>query len=260
MLAADVTHRSIHVWRRNRDVFLHLWKSELSWPAVEPMLIMIGFGFGLGTFVELEGDQDYLQFLVPGLLAVYPMFAAISECGWGSYARMSMQHTFDAMMATPVSVDDIITGEILSGASRAVLSTFYILLVALVLTPWFDLIESPLFILALPLAIIHGFMFAALSLAYTGQVRSMNQLMYFFTLVALPMFYLGDVFFPLDELPSEYQAAAWFLPITHVTALDRALVTGDFEVSLLIDLVWLLVASAGAWALALWSMRRRMVA
>lgn len=259
MMATSVSHRSFHVWKRNRDVFMHLWKAELSWPIVEPVLIMVGLGLGLGTFVELDGDDSYLQFITPGLLAVFPMFAAVSECGWGSYSRMEMQHTFDAIVATPVSVDDIITGEIIWAASRAALNTFYILLVALILTPFYDLVQSPLFWACLPLAFLHGFMFGAMSLSYTAHVRAMSQLMYFFSLIVMPMFYLGGVFFPLDDLSSGFQVAAWFLPITHVVEINRALVSGGLELSLLINLAWIVIAALLLYRLALWSMRRRMI-
>ncbi|MEX2238055.1 MAG: ABC transporter permease [Dehalococcoidia bacterium] len=259
MIATDVSHRSFHVWQRNRDVFLHLWKAELSWPIVEPVLIMIGLGLGLGTFVELDGEQDYLQFITPGLLAVFPMFAAVSECGWGSYSRMEMQHTFDAIVATPVSVDDIITGEIIWAASRAMLNTFYILLVALVLTPFYDLVESPLFWACLPFAFVHGFMFGSMSLGYTANVRAMSQLMYFFSLIVMPMFYLGGVFFPLDDLSEGFQIAAWFLPITHVVNINRALVSGGLDWAHIIDLAWILVVGAVLFRFALWSMRRRLI-
>jgi lipooligosaccharide transport system permease protein len=259
MLASSVSNGSVHVWQRNRDVFLHLWKAELSWPIVEPVLIMIGLGLGLGTFVELDQDQDYLQFITPGLLAVFPMFAAVSECGWGSYTRMEMQHTFDAIMATPVSIDEIITGEIIWAASRAALNTFYILLVALVLTPFYDLIESPFFWLTLPFAFLHGFMFGALSLSYTANVRAMSQLMYFFSLIVMPMFYLGGVFFPLDDLSLGFQIAAWFLPITHVVEINRALISSEWDWTLIFNLLWIVLAAYGFYRLALWRVRVRMI-
>lgn len=259
MLATSTSHRSVHVWKRNRDVFLHLWKAELSWPIVEPVLIMVGLGLGLGTFVELDGDESYLQFIVPGLLGVFPMFAAVSECGWGSYSRMEMQHTFDAIMATPVSVDDIITGEIIWAASRAVLSTFYILVVALILTPFYDLVQSPLFWLTLPFAFLHGFMFGALSLSYTANVRAMSQLMYFFSLIVMPMFYLGGVFFPLDDLSLGYRIAAWLLPISHVAEINRGLVMGGLDFGMIFNFLWILVATALLYRLALWRMRVRMI-
>jgi lipooligosaccharide transport system permease protein len=259
MLAAGTAQGSIHVWQRNRDVFLHLWKAELSWPIVEPVLIMIGLGLGLGTFVELDQDQDYLQFITPGLLAVFPMFAAVSECGWGSYTRMEMQHTFDAILATPVSIDEIITGEIIWAASRAALNTFYILLVALVLTPFYDLIESPLFWVTLPFAFLHGFMFGALSLSYTANVRAMSQLMYFFSLIVMPMFYLGGVFFPLDDLSLGFRIAAWILPITHVVEINRALISAEWDWTLIFNLLYIVVAAFIFYRIALWRVRVRMI-
>jgi hypothetical protein len=119
--AGGVSYRSFRVWQRNADVFLRLWHAELVWPVVEPILIILALGLGLGTFVELTGNQTYMEFLAPGILAVYPMWAAVGECGWGSYVRMSMQRTFDAIIATPVNLEDVIAAEILWGTTRALM-------------------------------------------------------------------------------------------------------------------------------------------
>lgn len=259
MIATDVSYRSVKVWQRNRDVFLHLWRAEMIWPALEPMVVMVGLGLGLGQFVELESGQDYVQFITPGLLAAFPMWATIFESGWSSYSRMETQRTFDAMIATPVSIDDVIAGEVLWAATKGLLSAFYILLVAVVLTPVYDLAQSPLVIFVLPVALLGGLMFASMSLLVNAFVSSISQLSYFVTLVIMPMFWSAGVFFPLDDVSETVQIVSWFMPLTHVVNLERAMVTGNVEVSHLIDLIWIVAVTLVFFYAVLLSMRRRLI-
>jgi lipooligosaccharide transport system permease protein len=102
----DVSWLAVRVWQRNRDVFMNIWKSEAVWPFVEPLLTIVALGFGLGDFIELEDGEDYIEFIAPGLLAVYAMWMASAEACWGAYFRMD-QKTFDAIISTPASVDDV---------------------------------------------------------------------------------------------------------------------------------------------------------
>ena len=257
--AGGVSYRSFRVWQRNADVFLRLWHAELVWPVVEPILIILALGLGLGTFVELTGNQTYMEFLAPGILAVYPMWAAVGECGWGSYVRMSMQRTFDAIIATPVNLEDVIAAEILWGTTRALISTFYILLVMLVFTPSYSLVDSPLVMLVPLVAVLQGIMFASISMSYTSTVYTISSLNYFFSLVVTPMFWLGGVFFPLDDLPRGFQVVAWFLPVSHVAAVYRGMVEGNLHWSHLGDLVWVLVVTVVFFRLAIFLMRRRLI-
>ncbi len=251
----DVSLRSLRVWQRNRDVYLQLWKSELIWPLVEPLITLFALGVGLGGLVDLDSGQSYIEFIAPGLLAVWPMWSASAECGWGSFFRMENQRTFDAIVATPVSIEDVITGEILWGATRALISTAYILVV---ISAW-GLVDSPLAVLVLPAAVIPGIMFASISLSYTSVAWSISSLNYFFAVFITPMFWLAGVFFPVERLPGWAQTAAWWLPATHAVEVYRALTSGDLEWSHLGDVLWMAVVAAAFYAIALFSMRRRLV-
>ena len=253
--APDVSYRAYRVWQRNRDVYLRLWKSEAIWPLAEPIITLLALGLGLGELVELESGQRYIEFIAPGLLAVYPMWAAAGECAWGSFFRMDTQKTFNAITATPVSIEDVITGEILWGATRALINGAYVLAVAAM----FVLLDSPLAILCLPVIFLSGLMFASISLSYTSIARSISSLNYFFALFITPQFWLGGVFFPLDVLPAWAERASWFIPATHVVAIYRGLVEGSLEWSHLGDLAWMLAMTAVFYVVALFAMRRRLI-
>jgi lipooligosaccharide transport system permease protein len=259
MMATQITHRSLAVWLRNRDVFLHIWKSELIWPIFEPVIVLMGLGLGLGSLVTLKGDQEYIAFIATGLMAAFPMWAAIAEAGWVAYNRMANQHVYDAMMATPVSLTDVVTGEVLWGATKSTINGAYIVAIALVLTPWYDIVRSPLVVLVLPVGFLAGLMFASMALLATSRVRTLGEMAYFVSLVIMPMFWVGGVFFPLEQLPDALQKAAWLMPMTHVVQIERALNNGTPHWSNLADLAWIVVATGIFFNLMLWSMKRRLV-
>ena len=251
----DVSLRSLRVWQRNRDVYLRLWKSEIIWPVVDPLITLVALGIGLGGLVELGDNREYVDFIAPGLLAVWPMWSAAAECGWGSFFRMENQGTFDAIVATPVSIEDVITGEILWGATRALISATYIL----VIITAFGTVDSPLAILILPLAVLVGVMFASIALSSTSIARSISSLNYFFAVFITPQFWLGGVFFPLDRLPEWAQTVAWFIPVTHVVKVYRGLTSGDVQWSHLGDVAWIVIVAAIFYTVAVLSMRKRLV-
>lgn len=255
----DLSLGAYRVWQRNRDVLLRLWKSEFVAQLLEPVFVILALGIGLGQFVELTNGQDYVEFLAPGLLAMFPMFAAVFECAWGSYVKLEMQGTYRAVVATPVSVDDVITGEILWGTTRSVVNAAYILLVAAVLSPWLPMVSSPWAVLVVPAAVLPGVLFSAISICFASVARAMSQFSYFFNLVVNPMFWFGGAFFPFDQLPAWAQVLGWFIPLTHAVNLYRGLLGGHMHASMVIDLAWLAVASGFFYWLALVGMRRRLV-
>lgn len=259
MSVLGVSYRSYRVWQRNRDVVLRLWFAELVPPIVGPLIMMSALGLGLGAFVELGGDREYIAFLTPGILSIFPMLWAMFDCGWGAYGRMNMQGVYDAVVATPLNVEDVIAGEVFFGASRGALQAVHILIAAAIFTPWYDILESPLAILAIPNAFLAGLIFGSIAMSFTSIAPSMSAYNFLFAFVINPMFWFGGAFYPLERLPRSLEILAQFLPITHIVEINRGLVTGEMAWSHLGNLVVALAYAALFFALALWSMRRRLV-
>lgn len=234
---------------------MRLWRVEL-WPGfLEPVIILLAMGFGLGAFVQPIGGMTYLQFIAPGLVASSAMFSASFECTYGSFIRMAFQKTYDAILATPVMVDDVVTGEVLWGATRALFSGGVVLLVITA----FGLVRSPAAVLILLLLFLQGMAFSSLSLFFTGLAPSIYTFNYYFTLFITPLFFFSGIFFPLDQLPAIFQTLSWFTPLTHVVNLYRALVLGQVHWALLWDLAWLGVFSGVFLSLCQIVMRRRLI-
>jgi len=255
----DLSSGAIHVWQRNLDVFRRIWRTESLGIGLEPWVVIIAMGFGLGRFVDLGGGEEYIQFLAPGLLAMFPMFAAIFECGWGGFMRLEMHRTYEAVLTTPASVDDLVTGDILWGTTRSTFNATYIVVVLLVLHPWAQAIDSAWVILVLPVALLQGLLFSSLAMCFAALARAMSHFGYLFNLVVMPMFWLSGGFFPLENLPEWAQRVAWFVPLVHSVELNRAALEGNLHAGLWIDVAWLAVGSWVFYRLALALMRRRLI-
>ena len=259
MSVLGVSYRSYRVWQRNRDVVFRLWFAELAPPIIGPIIVITALGLGLGVFVELDGDQDYIEFLTPGMLALFPMLWAMFDCGWGAFGRMNMQHVYDAVIATPLNIEDVIAGEIFWGATRGTFQAAHILIAALLFTPAYGLIDSPLAILVIPFSLFYCVLFGAMAMSFTSIAPSMSSYNFLWAFVINPMFWFGGAFYPLDRLPEGFQILARFIPLVHVVDINRGLIEGQMEWSHLGNFAVLTVWTVGLFALALWSMKRRLI-
>lgn len=246
--------RFIRVWQRNRDVFFRLWHSEAPGFIAEPIIVLLAFGMGLGTYIGLIDGQRYMQFIAPGIIAAYAMFSASFECTYASFIRMEYQNTYDAILTTPLNVEDIIAGEIFWGATRSLMTGTIILAIAAA----FQLVQSPWALLIPVVALLEGVMFASIALFYTSLVPAIYTFNYYFTLFITPMFFLSGVFFPLDSFPRILQTLSWIVPLTSVVHLTRALIQGEFELSLLLAVALIIVLATVFFSLTLITMRRRL--
>jgi lipooligosaccharide transport system permease protein len=246
--------RFIRVWQRNRDVFFRLWHSEAPGFVVEPIIILLAMGLGLGAYVGLVDGQRYIEFVAPGIIASYAMFSASFECTYGSFVRMEYQKTYDAIIATPLNVEDVTAGEIFWGATRSFMTGTIILAIAAA----FQLVSSPWALVIPALAFLEGIMFASIAISFTSVAPAIYTFNYYFTLFITPMFFFSGVFFPLSSFPEIVQILSWIAPLTPVVRLTRALINGEFHPDLLRALAIIIVLTALFFCISLVTMRRRL--
>lgn len=244
---SQVAARNLIVWRR------YAAASALG-NFGEPLLYLVALGYGLGTVVPPIDGQSYAEFLAPGLIVSTVMYTATFEGTFGAYTRLETQGTFEAMMATPVSVPEIVAGEVLWGGLKSMFGATVVLAVVSV----FGLVPSWLALGVVPLGFVAGMMFYAMALSTTGLSKSYEFFNYYFTLIVAPMYLFSGVFFPLDKAPDWARTLAHVLPLTHVVALSRALVRGTPSASLLVNAGALLFFVVAACTLAGVLLVRRM--
>lgn len=226
--------RAFRVWQRHATVYTKLYKSSIALNFVEPILYLAALGLGLGAFVREINGVPYINFIAPGIIASSAMFAAIYECTYGTYVRMTYQKTFDAILATPVNLDDLVTGELMWGATKSLLyGTIIIIVISLL-----GFVDSPLILLAIPVLFLSGIIFAEISVIATATVPGIDSFNYFYTLLMTPMFLFSGIFFPLDNLPAVVSKIAFFTPLYHLVNICRSLAQGDI-VACRWDLLWI---------------------
>ena len=245
--------RWFSVWRRNFLVWRKLIAAAVLSNLADPLIMLFGLGYGLGALLPSVEGMSYIAFFAAGQLCTATMFTASFESMFSGFARMQGQKTWDAILYAPLTIDDIVAGEIVWAASKAWLTGSTILGVAAV----FGLATSPWVLLALPAAFLVGLAFSGLGLVMCVLARGWDFFSYYMTLVVTPMMMISGVFFPADQLPAPLVAIAKALPLYHGVQIVRPLIAGAPPADLWLHVAVLLAYAAAGYAAAIHFARRR---
>ena len=243
------------VWQRNFLVWRKLALPSILGNLADPLIYMLGLGYGLGAMLPEIGGQPYIAFLAAGTIGASTMNAATFEALYSSFSRMHVQKTWDAILNTPLGLADVVAGELFWAATKSFFSGCAILVVVTVM----GLTHGPLALLILPAIVLTGLAFAALGLIWNALAPSYDFFMYYFTLFITPMTLISGVFFPTDQLPTWLAAVGGWLPLAQGVALIRPLLAGQWPADAALHVGVLLATSAIAFAIALRLTRRRLL-
>ena len=178
--------------------FRTFWRSTTFSSLIEPMIYLLAFGLGLGTTLVSGVDGiDYVQFVGTGMVATAVVFSSALPAMFGTFVKHRFQRTYDAILAAPVDVEELVSGEMLwIGLRAGVFGTF-----PLLVTIGFGLDPAPGMVLVPFFSLITALAFAGFGIAVAGSVAKIDQFNYITTLVITPMFLLAGTFFPIDQLP-----------------------------------------------------------
>lgn len=246
--------RWVPVWRRNLLVWRKLAFASILGNFGEPLLYLLALGYGLGAFVGHLGGMSYIAFLASGTVCSSAMMTASFEATYSAYTRMRPQRTWEAILASPLEVRDVLLGETAWAASKSLMSATAILVVAVGI----GAARARLALLAQPVALITGFSFAAMAMVVTTRARSYESFMYYQTLVLTPTLLLSGVFFPTGRMPAAVRLLGDLLPLSHSVALVRPLLDGTLPAHALAHLAVILAWAIAALLLAVRFARRRL--
>lgn len=206
----------------------------------QPLLFLIALGFGLGPIYERAGGGNYIQFLVPGVIAMSILFTAMFT---GIELIWDRQFGFlKETMVAPVSRFDIMIGRTLGGATVAMLQG----IIVFVITLFFGFRpESVLgLLLALIFMILIGILFTALGTAIASKLTDMQGFQLIMNFLIMPIFFLSGALFPLPGLPPALTVVTRINPLAYgVDGLRGALINqAHFGIGL--DLIVLGVITA----------------
>ncbi len=249
-----VVEASARIYRRT-------WRGSVISTFFNPILYLLAMGVGLGQLVD-EGsgaaslDLPYLTFLAPGLLAATAMMTGVGDASWPVMAGIKWRKTYDAILATPVGVGDLVIGHLSWVGLRLV---FVTIVYSGVMTAFgaTTVVEG---LLSIPPAVLTGVGFAAVVTAYTARLKDEQGISALFRFGAMPLFLFSGTFFPLDQLPGWAQPVAAATPLYHGVSLCRGLALGTgFEVNPAVSVVYLVAMVVAGTILAARLMSRRLI-
>ena len=243
------------VWQRNFLVWRKLALPSILGNLADPLIYMLGLGYGLGAMLPSIDGQPYVAFLAAGTVCASTMNAATFEALYSAFSRMHVQKTWDAILNTPLGLADVVAGELVWAATKSLFSGTAILIVITAM----GLTHGPLLFWALPALVLTGLAFAALGLIWNALAPSYDFFMYYFTLFITPMTLVSGVFFPADQLPAIVHAVASWLPLSHAVGLARPLLLGQIPENALMHVSALLAIAFVAFYIASALTRRRLL-
>ena len=235
--------------------FQTFWRSTTFSSLIEPMIYLFAFGIGLGTTLITQVDGiDYVEFVGTGMVATAVVFSSALPAMFGTFVKHRFQNTYDAILAAPVDVEELVSGEMLwIGLRSGVFGTF-----PLLVTIGFGLQPEPAMLLVPLFCFVTALAFAGFGIAVAGSVAKIDQFNYVTTLVITPMFLVAGTFFPIDQLPDWVQVLAQFNPLYQLVTLVRGAAFG-FEAVDILRLLGLIVLAFAMWRIAIDRLRRRLI-
>lgn len=253
----NISYRAIYVFWRNMVSYKRFIFTTFLVSLGQPFFYLITFGIGMGAYMGAFGGRSYLYFLVPGVLISSVMMSSTFECLFGTFVKMIHEHLYDSLIATPVSAEDAIAGDIMWGAFRGLISGILMILVGIIMGVAPVSIFS--FVLLVILMILVGILFSSLSMIVTAFAPNFDFFSYYTELVVTPMLFFSGVFFPLDKFPVWMKTFALCLPLTHAINISRAIFTGEYSVGLVWNFIVLLIFLIVAFYLGVTFMKRRLI-
>lgn len=215
----------VAVWLRNFHYFAQSFAKSLLWMTVEPVFYLLAFGYGVGQLIGPIDKLPYVEFFAPALLAKSGMMIAFFETTYSSYTRMTRQNTFNTILISTVSAQELILGEILWATFKGTFSVVTVGGIAYSL----GLIHSPYLVGALGILILMCWVFSAMGILVTSYVKSYDGFIYANSGLIVPMSLFCGTFFPLSLLPQAIQNGLMALPLTHGVMSARILLSGNLE-------------------------------
>lgn len=250
---------ALHVLEEDLAVYRRVWRGSLLTSFLSPVLFLSAIGFGLGALVNRGSGGvaglPYVAFLAPGLLATTAMQTGTIEATYPIMAKVRWDRIYEAMLATPLSLADLVIGDLawLALRSLAVSAVFYLVMLA------FGLPRGPFSVLAVLAGGLTGLSFAAPIYAFATQQENDSGFSALQRFVIVPLFLFGGAFFPITKLPLLLQVLAYLTPLYHGVALARGLALdrirpGEAALHVAVLLAYILAGAALGWL----GLRKRM--
>ena len=187
---------------------------------IAPILYLTAFGWGLGKSIDIGGGVSYLDFLVPGILALNSMNISFNSVV-PVHAERVYHHSIDEYITAPIWPYAFVIGKVLAAVLRGLISSAIIVALAYLFGAHFAI--TPLFLLVL---VLNCAVFAEIGFIASMYVKTYEEMGQVNTYILLPMSFLCGTFFSTHTLPDALRYFIDILPLTHTSYLLRGLGIG----------------------------------
>jgi lipooligosaccharide transport system permease protein len=240
---------------REWTMYKRRWRTITFSAVVEPAVFLLAFGLGFGALVPRVAGLEYVEFVGTGVVATAVLFSSTFPGMYNTFIRWRFQRTYDALLAAPVDVEELVTAEIAWISLRSGLYCMAPLLVATA----FGLDPAPGMLVVPLIGILTGFAFGGFGVLIAAVAGSIDNFSYITSAVLTPLFLVAGTFFPIDALPEWAATVAQLNPLYHCVELVRHAVFGFEGASDLVHLGVLLGFAALTWRLSIWRLGKRLI-
>jgi lipooligosaccharide transport system permease protein len=243
------------VMSRDVSVFGRYWKATTFSSVVQPTIYLLAFGLGFRSLVPHVLHVKYVLYLSTGVVATAVLFSSAFPGMFNTFIRWQFQRTYDALLAAPVDVEELITAETLWISIRAGIYGVAPLLVgfAFGLEPEAGMLLVPL------IGFVTGFGFAGFGVTVAAIAKTIDNFNYITSAVLTPMFLVAGTFFPVSNLPAGIRTVAQINPLYHCVQLVRDCSLGNLHAGDLGHAGVLIAFALLMWRLAIWQLGKRLI-
>ncbi len=246
MGALKVFNRNLKAWWKLR------WGILLN--ALDPLLFIFAFGFGIGALVGEVQGMKYIHFISPAMLCIGALYGAFFETTYNAYVRMHYAKLYIAYLSTKLSISEVVLGEILWACFRGFVYAVMVYVVLLIFGA-LELVHAPF---VLMFCAVSSFMFACIGYFFTSIVRSITVFDYIYFVFVSPMMLFSETYFPMEVLPQAFQMIIPVIsPLYHSTKLLRDWIFG--QIFSYVSFAYMLVVCVLFFALSLHFMKVRII-
>lgn len=229
-------------------------KARLISSMVRPMIWLLVIGSGVGSMLHGDAAENYLSFLVPGIVAMTLLFAALLSALTLVYDKEF--GVMRMMLIAPISHYWIVLSKLIAATITAMVQAILLLalLVVIGLVDWQVALWLllPAFVTAICCAAIGG-----LIAAWSKTLDNFAVIMNFFI---FPVFFLSGALYPVSQLPEILKYVVLINPFSYGVDLMKHAVPGsqpDFSAAT--DMAVLVLFSVIAITLACWRFSKESV-
>ncbi|MEK7594944.1 MAG: ABC transporter permease [Patescibacteria group bacterium] len=199
----------------------------------QPILLMLALGYGIGAIYKQAGQGNYLEFLVPGIIAQTVLLSGVF---WGVIILMDKRFGFlSELLVAPVSRTKILLGSAMGGATISIMQGSLVFLLSLFLGfrpyDWIMVLPALLILAVMSVAL------ACFGAAIASSVDDFQGFQGINNLIVMPLFFLSSALYPLTNVPEVLRIISTLNPISYMVDALRFFLINQTHFGIAQDLV-----------------------